>query len=356
MDNVERLKQMKTLRDFETVALDESLNGHGKLYFSVGACSKATPRHNEDAFNRYRIRPRVLRDVSGTKTDCEVLNSSISCPIGISPIGLHVLAHSEAEPATATGCCKEECVFILSSSSSRSIEEVATEVQSLAGIHPVLWMQTYIHKDRSVTLDIIRKAESLGFSAIVVTVDSPNCGLWRKMMPEDFFQMVKSKLAILPTLPRNLEDASLTFEDLEWVVKNSKLPVIAKGILSGDDAKRAAGCGVSAVIVSNHGGRLMERVMPTIDVLEEVVDAVSETGTDVYLDGGVRSGCDVFISLALGAKAVFIGRPVIWGLSLAGESGVRKVLQILKDELFMTMQVAGVQRIEDIQRSMIKRI
>ncbi|XP_055950552.1 2-Hydroxyacid oxidase 1-like isoform X2 [Argiope bruennichi] len=341
MDNFEKLKEMKTLHEFETYALDESLSGHGKLYFSAGACSKSTPRYNEDAFHKYRIRPRVLRDVSEPKIDCKVLNSSVSCPIGISPVGLQVLAHQDAESATAKGCCKEKCVFILSSSASQSIEEVANEAQSLEGIHPVLWMQTYIHKDRSITLDIIKKAESSGFSAIVVTVDSPNGGLWRKMLPDDFFKRVPSLLAILHSLPRNLEDPSVTFEDLKWVIENSKLPVIAKGILSGEDARRVVECGISAIIVSNHGSRLLERVVPTIDVLKEVVDAVSETGTEVYLDGGVRSGSDVFISLALGAKAVFIGRPAIWGLSLGGENGVRKILQILKDELFMTMQVAG---------------
>ncbi|KAF8774300.1 Hydroxyacid oxidase 1 like protein [Argiope bruennichi] len=266
MDNFEKLKEMKTLHEFETYALDESLSGHGKLYFSAGACTKSTPRYNEDAFHKYRIRPRVLRDVSEPKIDCKVLNSSVSCPIGISPVGLQVLAHQDAESATAKG-----------------------------------------------------------------------------------------QLAILHSLPRNLEDPSVTFEDLKWVIENSKLPVIAKGILSGEDARRVVECGISAIIVSNHGSRLLERVVPTIDVLKEVVDAVSETGTEVYLDGGVRSGSDVFISLALGAKAVFIGRPAIWGLSLGGENGVRKILQILKDELFMTMQVAGVRHIEDIQRSMIIR-
>ncbi|GFY61870.1 hydroxyacid oxidase 1 [Trichonephila inaurata madagascariensis] len=134
--------------------------------------------------------------------NCKILDSSVSCPIGIAPVGLHVLAHQEAELATAKACCKEDCVFILSSSASSDIETVANEVSGLREVRPVLWMQTYIHKDRSVTMGIIRKAEASGFSAIVVTVDSPNCGLWRKVIPEDFFKMVATKMPNLPSLPR----------------------------------------------------------------------------------------------------------------------------------------------------------
>ncbi|GFQ81967.1 hydroxyacid oxidase 1 [Trichonephila clavata] len=315
MDATERLQKMKTIRDFEICSL-EIMSNHAKSYFSAGACSKTTPRENEEAFHRYRIRPRVLRDVSNTEMSCEILDSSVSCPIGIDPVGLHVLAHEEAESATVKACCKEDCVFILSSSASRDIKTVANEVSGLSEVHPVLWMQTYIHKDRSVTMDIIRKAEAFGFSAIVVTVDSPNGGLWRKVIPEDFFKVITTKMPILPRLPRYLEDASVTFEDLKWIIQNSKLPIIAKGILSGEDAKKAVEIGVSAIIVSNHGGRLIERVVSTIDVLEEIVDAVSNSTVEVYIDGGIRSGSDVFISLALGAKAAFIGRPSIWGLSV----------------------------------------
>lgn len=192
MDATERLNQMKTLRDFEVCSL-ELMDKFAKSYFSAGACSKQTPRENEEAFHRYRIRPRVLRDVSNAEMNCKILGSFVSCPIGIAPVGLHVLAHPEAESATAKACCKEDCVFILSSSASRSIETVAYEISSLQEVRPVLWMQTYIHKERFVTINIIRKAESLGFSGIVVTVDSPNGGLWRKVVPEDFFKMVGTK-------------------------------------------------------------------------------------------------------------------------------------------------------------------
>ncbi|GIY19386.1 hydroxyacid oxidase 1 [Caerostris darwini] len=355
LDMIGRIDKLKTLRDFEKCALEESLDYYAKLYFSAGACSTSTPKHNEDAFNRYKIRPRVLRDVSKTNLECHLLDCHVSCPIGISPTALHCLAHSEAELATARGCCKEGCVFILSSSASRSIEEVATEVSNLKETPPALWMQTYIHNDRSITLDIIQKAESFGFSAIVVTVDSSSSALWKKVMPDEFFEMVSPKMPNLPSLPRLISDNSVTFEDLKWVVENSKLPVIAKGILSGEDAKAAVECGVSAIMVSNHGGRLIERVVSTIEVLEEVVDAVNGK-VEVYMDGGIRRGSDVFIALALGAKAAFIGRPVIWGLSVDGENGVRKVLQILKEELLITMQVAGAQSIEDIKRSMVVKI
>ncbi|GFS69245.1 peroxisomal [Nephila pilipes] len=354
-DAMERLHKLVTLRDFETCSL-ESMSEYAKSYFSAGACSKSTPRENEEAFHRYRIRPRVLRDVSDAEMSCKVLNSHVSCPIGIAPVGLHVLAHQEAESATAKACCEEDCIFILSSSASTCIERVQYIVSSLKEIQPVLWMQTYIHKERLVTMNIIRRAESLGFSAIVVTVDSPNCGLWRNVMPEDFFKFVTSKMPNLPSLPRYLEDASITFEDLKWIVENTKLPVIAKGILSGEDAKKAVEIGVSAIIVSNHGGRLIERVVSTIDVLEEVVEAVSHSTIEVYVDGGIRSGSDVFISLALGAKGAFIGRPAIWGLSVEGENGVKKVLQILKEELLLTMQLAGASKIEDIKRSMVVKI
>ncbi|KAG8186983.1 hypothetical protein JTE90_005755 [Oedothorax gibbosus] len=348
---------LRVVKDFEKYALEEKMSPNAKMYFSAGAISLTTPRYNEEALNRYMIRPRVLRDVSNVQTDCQLLGAGVSFPIGISPVALHQFAHPEGELATVRGSCKEDCVFVLSTASSTKLEDVAKAAFSVGGhAEPKIWMQVYIHKDRNITLDLIRKAESSGFSAIVITVDSPNSGLWRNVFHQQFFETCKPMLANLPCLMRYLEEPALTFEDLKWLKQNTKLPVIVKGILSGEDAWEAANCGASAIFVSNHGGRLIERVVPTIEVLEEVVEAVGDTGVEVYVDGGIRSGTDIFVCLALGARAVFVGRPAVWGLAADGEDGVRRILQILKQEFLFTMQLAGASKLEDINKNMIVKM
>lgn len=253
------------------------------------------------------------------------------------------------------GSAKEGCIYIMSSVSSTSIENVSSCSKNVSP-KATIWMQIYMFKDRSVTLDIIRRAEKNGFSAIVVTVDAPISGQWKTNLPEGFAGRTQNKYLNLPNPCSSLQDATVTFDDLKWLKQQTKLPIIAKGILCGEDAKKAALCGVDAIYVSNHGGRQIHKVVSTIDVLAEVVKSVAESNVDVYFDGGITHGSDIFIAVALGAKAVFVGRPAIWGLTVGGEEGVRRILQILKNQLLSTMKLAGVKSVKDINKSMVRNI
>ncbi|XP_054717069.1 2-Hydroxyacid oxidase 1-like [Uloborus diversus] len=311
-------------------------------------------KNNEKSFQRYGIKPKMLRDVSKVNLKSKVLDHDIPYPIGVSPVGIQSLVQKDAEILTARGCAAEECNFILSCASTCMLEDVAKTYNETPNIKSSLWFQIYIFKDRKITSTLLKRAENAGFSAIVLTVDSPTAGLWKRGLPEGFGSRIKNRLINLPNAVQDLLEDSLTFEDIRWLKQKTKLPIIVKGILSGDDANKAVEYGASAIFVSNHGERQIERVIPTIDCLEEIVDAVRGKEVDVYLDGGVRSGSDVFIALALGAKAVFIGRPVIWGLAVKGEEGVRNVLQIIKQEFISTMKLAGVSSVTDINRSFIK--
>ncbi|KFM67096.1 Hydroxyacid oxidase 1, partial [Stegodyphus mimosarum] len=190
--------ELKTVSDFEKAALDRCLDGVGKIYFSAGANSLSTPKDNEEALKSYKIVPRMLRDVAGANLECQILGNGMCSPIGVSPTGCLFLAHPQAEVAAVRGCLKEGCIFILSCLSSTTLEEVANITREVEGNQAVLWLQLYIFRNRSLTLNLVKKAEELNFSAIVVSVDSPIGGLWKNVMPQNFLDILKSKLLNIP--------------------------------------------------------------------------------------------------------------------------------------------------------------
>jgi 4-hydroxymandelate oxidase len=273
------------------------------------------------------------------------------------------MSHPEGEPATARASASAGAVFVASTVATTSLEDIAA-----AGPAPK-WFQLYMFKDRGVTRSLVERAEAAGYEAIQVTADVPvmgrreadvrNCfslpeGLTVKNLEHAGHGcMTSDGVDSGPALyTRYLFDPDLSWRDVEWLRSVAKLPVLVKGVLRGDDADRAVSHGAAGVVVSNHGGRQLDTVVPTIRALPEVVDAVAGRGV-VLVDGGVRRGTDVLKALALGANAVQVGRPVLWGLAVGGEAGVARVLRLLRDELDNAMALCGCPTVADITRDLI---
>ncbi|GFT99918.1 hydroxyacid oxidase [Nephila pilipes] len=283
-------------------------------YYLGAAGRRITYKRNKNAFDKIEIVPQILRDVSKNSIKASTLGVQLDFPIGLAPLALHKLANPRGELATVEGISSFRTIMILSTMASTLLEDVA---QAARNTHITLWMQTYFFDNRSWTTDLVRRAESAGFKGIVLVVDSPisstlTCdGRGSLELPDG----VKYE-----NIDRNLAKsrASATFKDITWLKSITKLPIIIKGILSGSDATLAVLAGASAILVSNHGGRQVDGEPATIDALPGVVDAVNRLipRRDVYLDGGVRSGQDIYKAIARGAKMVFVGRPYIWGLTL----------------------------------------
>uniref|UniRef100_A0A224YEE9 (S)-2-hydroxy-acid oxidase n=1 Tax=Rhipicephalus zambeziensis TaxID=60191 RepID=A0A224YEE9_9ACAR len=303
-----------------------------------------------------------MRDVSIIDTECTLLGQRLSMPVGISPTALQKMAHPDGESATARAAANAGTVMVLSALSTTSMEDVASGAPG-----GVRWLQMEVVKDRSVTIDFLSRAERLGYGAIVLTVDMPVFGLRvatvksRMTYPENLclanfegtnYSHIKDLKETCLEQLRQSFDRSLTWDALTWIKSVTKLPVVVKGILTAEDAREAVNHGASAILVSNHGGRQLDGVPATIEVLATVVRAVRGR-CEVYMDGGVRRGTDVVKALALGARAVFIGRPVIWGLAYDGENGVKKVLDIFKTELERALALMGCASLSDIKPGMV---
>ncbi|GMH17569.1 hypothetical protein Nepgr_019410 [Nepenthes gracilis] len=338
-------------------------NALPKMYYDFyagGAEDQYTLTENMEAFSRITICPRILIDVSNMDLSTNVLGYNISAPIMIAPTAMHKLAHPEGEIATAKAAAACKTIMVLSFSATCTIEEVASCCNA------VRFFQLYVYKRRNITALLVQRAERSGYKAIVLTVDTPRLG--RREAD------IKNKM-ISPQLPNldglmstevssdegsNLEafafktlDSSLCWKDIDWLRSITKLPILVKGILTREDAIKAVEVGVDGIIVSNHGARQLDYVPATISSLEEVVCAVGGQ-VPVLFDGGVRRGADIFKALALGAQAVLIGRPVIFGLAAMGEYGVKHIIEILKGELELTMALAGCSSVKDITRNHIK--
>uniref|UniRef100_A0A673AYL3 Hydroxyacid oxidase (glycolate oxidase) 1 n=1 Tax=Sphaeramia orbicularis TaxID=375764 RepID=A0A673AYL3_9TELE len=327
-------------------------------YYRSGADEQRTLADNAAAFNRWYLIPRVLRNVSVVDLSVDVLGQKLSMPLCVAATAMQRMAHPEGETATARACRAVGTGMMLSSWATSTIEEVMSAMTSSASPGGVLWMQLYIYKDRDLTLSLVRRAEEAGYKAIFLTVDTPYLGRRWDDMRNQFklpphLSMSNFSTATLAFSEGNYGndsglavyvakaiDPSLCWDDITWLKKHTRLPVILKGILNGEDAVQAVNYGVDGILVSNHGARQLDGVPATLDVLEEVVRAV-QGRCDVFLDGGVRRGTDVLKALALGAKAVFIGRPVLWGLACQGEQGVTELLELMKEELRLAMALAG---------------
>jgi 4-hydroxymandelate oxidase len=340
-----------TVDDFETLARG-TLTAMAYDYFRSGADEEHSLRRNRDAFSNYEISHRTFVDVTQPSLRTTLLGNNFASPIAIAPTAYHLLAHSDGECGTARAAAGAGTLYVASTLATTSLEDVAT-----AAPNADRWFQLYVHKDRAFTRRLADRAKNAGYRAIVITADTPVLGRRVADVKNDFgLPDGMAMQNLLESLPPDIalgkgselaryvaarHDPSLTWKDFgELVSICAPLPVIVKGIVRADDALRAIDCGASAIWVSNHGGRQLDFGIPTIDALGDVAAAVGSRA-EIYFDGGVRSGTHALIALARGARAVFVGRPILWGLAVDGENGVRRVLDLLNTELVRAMQLAG---------------
>ncbi|XP_021894989.1 peroxisomal (S)-2-hydroxy-acid oxidase [Carica papaya] len=310
-------------------------------YYASGAEDQWTLQENRNAFSRILFRPRILIDVSKIDMTTTVLGFKLSMPIMIAPTAMQKMAHPEGEYATARAASAAGTIMTLSSWATSSVEEVASTGPGIR------FFQLYVYKDRNVVAQLVRRAERAGFKAIALTVDTPRLG--RREAD------IKNRFTLPPFLTlKNFEglDLGKMDRDVQWLQSITSLPILVKGVLTAEDARIAIQAGAAGIIVSNHGARQLDYVPATIMALEEVVKA-AQGRVPVFLDGGVRRGTDVFKALALGASGIFIGRPVVFSLAAEGEAGVRKVLQMLREEFELTMALSGCRSIKEITRNHI---
>ena len=339
-------------------------------YIAGGAGSEATMRANLEAFERRRLRPRMLTGNSERDISVEVLGTSSPAPFLLAPIGVLSIAHAEGELAVARAAAATDVPIVLSSAASHSIEAVAEAMGEAQR-----WFQLYWVNDRDVVASLVERAEAAGYGAIVVTLDTLTLG-WRprdlrkaylpfvtgegcaqffsdpvfrsrlERPPED--DMLAAAVAMLATFP----NLGLTWDDLAWLRDRTKLPLLVKGVLTGEDGQRARECGVDGIVVSNHGGRQVDGAVAALDALVEVRETVGPEAV-VLMDGGIRRGADVLKALALGADAVLLGRPYAYGLAVGGQEGVETVIRHLMAETDLTLALLGGTRAADLDSSWI---
>ena len=332
-------------------------------YYASGAHDEITLRENHAAYDRIALRYRVLRDISQRSTATTVLGQPIRMPVIVAPTAFHKLAHPEGEVATVRAAGNAGTLMILSTLSTTSIEEV------LAAATGPVWFQLYVYKDRGATRALVERAEAAGCSALVLTVDAQVWGR-RERDVRNRFQL-PAGLSVKNLMPAGQEafpkeaqdsglaayvtslfDQTLSWKDVEWLCGLTKLPVLLKGIVHPEDARQAADYGAAGVIVSNHGGRQLDTAPATIAALPDIVDAVAGR-VEVLIDGGIRRGTDVVKALAYGARAVAVGRPVLWGLAADGQRGVERVLELLRFEVDLALGLCGCARVEEIGRDLL---
>jgi 4-hydroxymandelate oxidase len=327
--------------DYERLA-EEKLDANAHAYFAGGAGDEVTLRDNLAAFERRKLRPRVLVDVTSVSTATTVLGTDVTLPILIAPLAVQRMAHPDGELATARAAAAAGTIMCLSTAATARPAEVAAAAPGAPR-----WFQVYVFADRAQTEDLIAEAVESDFSALVLTVDTPYLGRRERDIRIDF--KVPEHLTISGDIFGGHFDTGLSWRDLEWLA-GSGLPVAVKGILTAEDARLACEHGAAAVIVSNHGGRQLDGVSGSLDALEEVVEAV-DGRAEVLLDGGVRRGTDALKALALGARGVMIGRAMLWGLAVGGEEGVAHVLQLLRNEVELGLALLGCASPADITRA-----
>ena len=336
--------------DFERLARDR-VEPSALDYIAGGSWDEVTLRENEAAFARRRLLPRVLTDVSSIDPSVELLGGPVGLPVGLAPTAFGAFAHAEGECAAAAAAFRAGVVYCLSTLSSRSMEDVAT-----ANGDGPRWFQLYVSPDRGVTRALLARVGAAGYRAIVLTVDLPVPGYRerdianRLRAPAEFGNLDVAGRQDLLAFLATFNDASLSWDDLAWIRSSTELPIAVKGILAPDDARLAVEHGAAAVWVSNHGGRQLDRAPAAIDMLEPVADAVAGRA-EIYLDGGVRRGVDVLTALALGARAVFVGRPYLYALAYGGVEGVSSMLRLIRAELVAAMALLGVRRPADVSRA-----
>ncbi|GLW56739.1 alpha-hydroxy acid oxidase [Kitasatospora phosalacinea] len=346
------------LSDFERAARAE-LPAATWDFVQGGSGAERTLAANRARFAHCRLRPRTMVDVSTTDQRLTLLGSPLETPIGIAPMAYHQLLHPEGEVATARAAGRAGALMVAGIFASRTLESIAA-----AATGP-LWLQLYWLRRRDVLAALVERAESAGYRALVLTVDAPRIGRRLRDARNGFaipphVRAVNVDQAVMAASHRAAHgssgiadhareqfDPTLTWADLAWLRERTALPIVLKGVLTAEDARLAAEHGVDAVLVSNHGGRQLDGALPSLAALPEVAAAVPPN-LPVLLDGGVRTGTDAALAIALGARAVLIGRPALWGLAVDGEDGVARVLDLLKSELDDTLALLGRPRLADL--------
>jgi 4-hydroxymandelate oxidase len=348
------------LSDYEAAAR-ERISHLAYEYVSGGASDEVTVRWNQEAFEKIRLRPRILVDVSAIDTRINLFSEELPFPILLAPAAYHRLIHPDGEIATARGASQAGAVLVVSTMATTSIEDIAQEATK------PLWFQLYVQPDKDFTRDLVQRVEEAGVKALCLTVDTPVIGTRNRE--------VRNRFALPPELDRpnlrgltftaetthrpregeiysSLFDPKFTWRDVEWLCSIARVPVLLKGVLNPDDAEIAVTSGAAGIIVSNHGGRNLDTVPATIDALPEVIERVAGR-MPVLMDGGIRRGTDVLKAIALGADAVLIGRPYLYGLGAAGAEGVARVINILRNEFEMAMALCGKTSIAEVNHSVL---
>ncbi|MGW3290143.1 alpha-hydroxy acid oxidase [Streptomyces sp. NPDC001002] len=321
-------------------------------YFRRGAGQGLSVAEASRSWDELRLRPHVLRDVSSCDTTTTVLGTPVSTPVLVAPSTLQRKAHPEGEAATARGVARAGSLLAVTSNT-------AVPFSALPASGAPWWVQVYVTRDRSLTAEVLRRAKAAGARAVVLTADTPVIGSRGKpgahvadfVRPEDLY----GNMPGVPDREAAEHAPDLTPDVIGWLREQSGLPVVVKGVLRGDDAREFGAAGASGLLVSNHGGRQLDTLAPTAWALAEVVDAVAGTGTEVYVDGGLRRGTHVLAALALGARAVFIGRPVLWALTVAGDAGVARLIDELTQELAEAMRLTGTTSPAGVARDLVWR-
>ena len=335
-------------------------------YYSSGARDEVTLKRNRSIFNEYELLPKILRDVSNINLKTSILGIDIDAPILLAPVAMQQMAHEEGEGGTARAAKNFNTIMTHSTISNKSIHEIGP-------IHSKLFFQLYFSKDRDFTSQMLKDTKSLGYKAIVFTVDAPRLGTRERdernsfKMPdhlklgnfvgtkfEHFDKIEEYEGSSMNAHSDHLFDPSLTFEIIPWIKEQSNLPVLVKGVLRPDDATKALSFGADGIIISNHGGRQLDHAVPAVKQIEPIRNTVGYEPL-IIVDGGIRRGTDILKCIALGADAIQIGRPLLYGLEYDGQKGVELVLDILKTELTEAMVLTGCRNLDEITIDLISK-
>lgn len=355
------IHHMVNVFDFEPLA-EAKMSNQGWTYYSTGSGDESTLKENRIALSRYQLCPRVMRNVGTIDTSSTLLGHPTSFPVYITATALGNLAHPEGEVLLAKAASAMDIIQMCPTLSSWPLEDIL----KARSPNRIQFFQLYVHGDRNVTLDLIKRAERGGCRALVITVDAPQLGLREKDMRNRFSMeasnvqkgsIVKRSQGVSRALSSFI-NPDLCWEDIAWIRSSTKIPIVLKGIQTAEDALMAAFFKVDGLVVSNHGGRQMDNARASIDILEEVVEALDRINCDmeIMVDGGFRRGSDIFKALALGAKAVGMGRPFLYAMAAYGQEGVEKCIQLLKEEFEMCMRLMGVVNVNQINKSMVCRV
>ena len=352
------------LEDYERAA-KQHLTANAFGYYVGGADDEVSMRENRTAFERVKLAPRMLIDVTKRDTSTVMLGQSVGFPVVVAPMAMMKLAHPDGELAMVRAAGEHNIPVALSTLSTVRLETVVEHATA------PMWFQLYVYRDREVTRQIVQRAEAAGYTALVLTVDVAVAGnrerdvrnrfkLPKGIKLENVVEYALSGMAdqdddsAIAAYATSQLDPGLTWDDLNWLAGITSLPILVKGILRPDDARRAIEHGAAGVVVSNHGGRQLDTTPAAIEVLPRIIDELGYTG-DVLIDGGVRRGTDILKAIALGAKGVMLGRPALWGLAVGGQAGAADVLGILKTEFDRSLALTGCTQVKDITADLIYR-